>query len=249
MNKNTKAPYSIIERINKSKDYLDKSVKDIAIQRWEIAISGGKTAERPFPVNEKINGKKTALLIIDLQKCFVDKGAAIEVPDAKIIIPRINKLSAKIREFQGTVIYFRYIVNENIGMLKYFEKKSYLDITRESPLNALQVGHEQFELHESLDVKDTDLIMNKQRYSAVIGSNIVDFLKSKDIDTVIVTGVTTDVCVGNTAEDLMQSDFKVIVAWDGSAALSRLEHELYLARIFGLYGDVMPVDEIIERLQ
>jgi ureidoacrylate peracid hydrolase len=246
---NTISPFSIINFLEEENGYLDRNVKDIAIQRWKTAISGGKTADRPFPVNERINCRNTALFIIDLQKCFVDEGAAIEVPDAKQIIPRINKLSAKIREFGSTVIYFRYIVNENIGMLKYFEKKSYLDTSRESPLNALRAGHEQFELHESLDIKDNDIVMNKERYSAVIGSDVVNFLKSKDIDTVIVTGVTTDVCVGNTAEDLMQTDFKVIVAWDGSAALSRLEHELYLARIFGLYGDVMPVDEIIERLQ
>ena len=242
------SPYSIIKYLKSSNDYIDEQIKDIVIQRWEIAITGGKNAERPFPINEKILGIKTALLVIDLQKCFVDEGAAIEVADSKLIIPRINKLAGKVREFGGRVIYFRYTVNENIGMLKYFEKKSYLDVSRESPLNALRPGHEQFELHESLDIKENDIIMNKERYSAVNGSDIVNFLKRKNIDTAIITGVTTDVCVGNTAEDLMQKDFKVIVAWDGSAALSRLEHELYLARIFGLYGDVMPVDEIIERL-
>jgi len=221
----------------------------IASSRWQVAIDAAKNAERPIPILERINSKRTALLVIDMQRAFLDKGAAIEVPDGRSIIPNINKIASALREKGGVVIFFRYLVNENVGMLKYFEGKSYLGKDRESPMKALRPGHPQFELFPELNVKDGDLIMDKTRYSAVLGSNIVDVLKAKGIESVIVTGVTTDVCAGNTAEDLMQKDFHVIMVWDGTAALDRLEHELYLARIFGLYGDVMPTEEVLERLR
>jgi len=141
------------------------------------------------------------------------------------------------------------LVNEQVGLLRYFERKSYLGAKRESPMNALRAGHPQFEFYPELDVRKTDTVMDKIRYSAVLGSGIVEFLKKHGIQNVIVTGVTTDVCAGNTAEDLMQKDFNVVMVWDGTAALNRLEHELYLARIFGLYGDVMPTEEVIARLK
>jgi len=184
-----------------------------------------------------------------MQRVFLDSGAAIEVAPGRAIIPNINRLAAAVRAKGGSVIFLRYLVNDKVGMLRFFEARSYLDSTRESPLKAMQPGHPQFELRPDLDIQKGDTIMDKTRYSAVLGSNIVEVLHKRGIENVIVTGVTTDVCAGNTAEDLMQMDFHVVMVWDGCAALDRLEHELYLARIFGLYGDVMPTDEVIQRLR
>lgn len=221
----------------------------IATNRWQIAIDGAQNAGRPIPILENIETKHTSLLVVDMQRAFLDVGASIEVPEGRKIVPNINKLAATVREKGGKVIFFRYLVNEQVGMLKHFEGKSYLGADRESPIVALRAGHPQFELYPELDVQKGDIVMDKTRYSAVLGSNIVDLLRKQGIENVIVTGVTTDVCAGNTAEDLMQMGFHIVMVWDGCAALDRLEHELYLARIFGLYADVMPTDEVITRLR
>lgn len=221
----------------------------IASNRWQIAIDAAKNAERPIPILETIEAQKTALVVVDMQRAFLDSGAAIEVAEGRAIVPNINKIAEAVRSKGGKVIFLRYLVNEEVGMLKYFEGKSYLGKERESPMNALRPGHPQFELYPALDVQKNDIVMNKIRYSAVLGSNIVDTLGKYRIENTIVTGVTTDVCAGNTAEGLMQKDFHVVMVWDGTAALDRLEHELYLARIFGLYGDVMPTEEVLMRLK
>jgi ureidoacrylate peracid hydrolase len=221
----------------------------IAAARWCIAASGARNAQRSIPILSTIEGGRTALLVIDMQRVFLDSGAAIEVAPGRAIIPSINRLAAAVRAKGGKVIFFRYLVNDSVGMLRCFEARSYLDSTRVSPLKAMQPGNPQFELRPDLDIEKGDTIMDKTRYSAVLGSSIVEVLRKKGIENVIVTGVTTDVCAGNTAEDLMQMDFHVVMVWDGCAALDRLEHELYLARIFGLYGDVMPTVEVIARLK
>jgi ureidoacrylate peracid hydrolase len=243
-------PYFFIESIDTSNfKRLDPNKATIAAFRWQIAIDGARNANRPIPILDTINGKKTALLVIDMQRVFLDSGAAIEVPEGRKIVPNINKIASALRAKGGKVIFFRYLVNDKVGLLKYFESRSYLDPKREIPLKAMQPGHPQFELYPALDIQKGDTIIDKIRYSAVLGSNIVNVLRKKGIENVIVTGVTTDVCAGNTAEDLMQMDFHVVMVWDGCAALDRLEHELYLARIFGLYSDVMPTDEVIMRLK
>lgn len=223
--------------------------KKIAINRWLIAANGAKNANRPIPVLATIEATHTALLVIDMQRGFLDVGSSIEVPDGRAIVTNINKMAAALRDKGGQVYFFQVRVNEREGLLKYFESKSYLGGDRESPMKAFQPGHPQFDLSPDLDVQKRDIIMEKNRYSAVLGSDIVDVLRKRGIENVIITGVTTDVCAGNTAEDLMQKDFHVVMVWDGCAALDRLEHELYLARIFGLYGDVMPTDEVIRRLK
>jgi len=248
--KNT-GPYWIINHLKSNNTfYLSPEKKNIILKRWETAITGANNANRPIPILESIPAKETALIVIDMQKAFLDIGASIEIPDGRKIIDNINAISNKMRDRGGLVIFFRYIVDgKNDGLLPLFEKKSYLDPKRLSPIEALKQGNSQFELHSDLSVNQSkDIIMNKNRYSAVLGSNIVDVLRKKRIQNVIVTGVSTDVCAGNTAESLMQEDFNVIMVWDGTAALDRLEHEIYLARIFGLYGDVMPTFEVIDRI-
>lgn len=246
---NLHGPYHIKRLLNSNViQNLSAEKTQIASSRWQIAIDAAKDAERPIPILKTIHGKKTALVVVDMQRAFLDVGAAVEVAEGRSIVPNINKIASELRSEGGMVIFLRYLVNEQAGILKYFEGKSYLGKDRESPMRALQAGHPQFQLYPELDVQEKDFILDKTRYSAVLGSNIVDLLRRSGVENVIVTGVTTDVCAGNTAEGLMQKDFHVVVAWDGTAALDRLEHELYLARIFGLYGDVMPTSEIIERL-
>jgi ureidoacrylate peracid hydrolase len=242
-------PFYIKEMIDfKGDQILGYEKARIASHRWQIAIEAAKNAKRPIPILEVIDSKQTALVVVDMQRAFLDVGAAIEVTEGRSIVPNINEIASALRSKGGIVIFLRYLVNEHAGMLKYFERESYLGKDRESPMKVLQAGHPQFQLYPELDIQEKDFILDKTRYSAVLGSNIVDLLRRSGVENVIVTGVTTDVCAGNTAEGLMQKDFHVVVAWDGTAALDRLEHELYLARIFGLYGDVMPTSEIIERL-
>lgn len=244
------APYNIIYFLSKSNlSIFNVERKDIAINRWIIAVEGAKNAARQIPILKEIEGDKTALCVVDMQKCFLDEGAAIEVPAGRKIIYKINSIAKKLRQKGGIVIFFQFIVDKNIGLLSYFEGQSYLGKDRASPMDVLRPGHPQFELHPNLQVEKADLIINKNRFSAVLGSDIVSILRKKGIENVIVTGVTTDVCAGNTAESLMQADFHVIMVWDGTAALDRLEHELFLAKFFGLYGDVMPTKEILERLK
>lgn len=237
---------SILE--NDSIMVMPKDKARIAAERWGIALEGAKNAKRPIPILDSIPGHKTALIVIDMQNVFLTPGAAIEVPAGRDIIPNINQLAKEVRDKGGRIIWFRYLVNENVGLLRFFESESYLGGDRISPLDAMKPGHPQFELHPDLDIQDNDIVMDKIRYSAVLGSSIVDTLQNYNIENVIITGVTTDVCAGNTAEDLMQMDFHIVVAWDGCAALDRLEHELYLARMFGLYGDVMSTEEIMSRM-
>jgi ureidoacrylate peracid hydrolase len=223
--------------------------RELAIAGWQLAGSGAKTAGRPVPVLKTIDARHTALLVVDMQHGFIDAGSACEVPAGWALVPNINTLAVAMREKGGLVVFLRYLVDEPDGLLKPFAGQSALGAHRASPLKAFRPGHPQFELFSGLDVRKSDTIMDTTRYSAVMGSGIVEFLKQKGIENVLVTGVTTDVGAGNTAEDLMQKDFHVVMVWDGCAARDRLEHELYLARIFGLYGDVMPTGEILQRLK
>ena len=242
-------PQRLSELINRDPiGFNSPGEKEIVLQSWRGVGEAAQNSGRTIPLLNMIPVKKTALVVVDMQRAFLESGAAIEVPPGRSLFKNINLLSDAFRFYGGTVMFLRYLVDEECGLLPLFEGKSYLPGGRESPIKALNKNHQQFQIHPGLNVKDKDIIVNKRRYSGVVGSNMVGIFRRRGITNIVITGVTTDVCAGNTAENLMQSDFHVVMVWDGTAALSRLVHEMFLARFFLLYGDVMPTEEVLRRI-
>jgi len=90
----------------------------------------------------------------------------------------------------------------------------------------------------------------KRRFSAFIqGSGELDkVLKSRGIDTVLITGTVTGVCCESTARDAMMLNYKVVMVTDGNAAYSDDEHNAALTAFYASFGDVMPTDMLVEIL-
>src|SRR5690606_36690642 len=86
-----------------------------------------------------------------------------------------------------------------------------------------QHGHE---LHPALDLAESDIIINKHRYSALIegSSDSIKILRRFDIETVIICGVLTNMCCECTARDAAMLNFQVIMPHDANAAMSDEAH-------------------------
>src|SRR5438067_2873986 len=54
---------------------------------------------------DRLEAKRTALVIIDMQNAFVAPGAPIEVPGARAIVPAINRLATQLRRRGVPVIW------------------------------------------------------------------------------------------------------------------------------------------------
>lgn len=90
----------------------------------------------------------------------------------------------------------------------------------------------------------------KNRYSALIaGSSQVErVLRGHGIETLLIGGTKTNVCCESTARDAMMLDFNVVMVSDCLAALSDEEHRATLENVIQQFGDVLAVDEVLERL-
>ena len=58
-------------------------------------------------VFERLEPKKTALVVIDMQRAFLEVGAPSETPVAREIVPNINRLAATVRSSGGAVAWVR----------------------------------------------------------------------------------------------------------------------------------------------
>lgn len=201
---------------------------------------------------DRIDPAKTAMVVVDMQKTFCEPGAPAEVPASRAIIEPINRLAAGLRAAGGTVIW---CTHANVGFGDTSDWRNFFDHfvsddLRSRTIESLSPGGSGQAIWEELDVRDSDVKMFKNRYSALVpgSSQLERVLRSLGLDTLLICGTKTNVCCESTARDAMMMDFKVVMVSDGTAALSEDEHRASLENIIQQFGDVMTADEILERL-
>ena len=199
---------------------------------------------------DKLDAKRTALLVIDMQNAFVAPGAPIEVPAARGIVAPINRLAAELRARGVPVIW---VMHENqkggrdwAGFFDAFVAPG----KREQAAAALEAGARLQALWPELDAAPGDLRVAKNRYSAFIGksSPLEGLLRQKSLDTLLIAGTKTNVCCECTARDAMMLDFKVVLLSDCTAALSDDEQRATLENVIQQFGDVLTAEEALAAL-
>src|SRR5712691_13484833 len=172
-------------------------------------------------VFENLNPAKTALVVVDMQNAFMLPGVAHALcPMAEKIVPNINRLARSVRERGGTVVWIKTTFKDDAlqNWSTYFEMVTpQQGAKRIAALTADSKGHE---LWATLDVRPDDFIVEKNRFSSFIqgSSNLAEVLRSRGLDTILVTGTVTNVCCESTARDAMMLNFKTIMVSDGNAA-------------------------------
>ena len=73
-----------------------------------------------------------------------------------------------------------------------------------------------------------------------------DRLAEREIDTVVVAGTVTNVCVESTARDARTLGYRVILAADGCATVNDAMHNATLTTVYRSFGDVRPTAEILD---
>jgi ureidoacrylate peracid hydrolase len=200
---------------------------------------------------DTMNGSSTALVVIDLQNCFMLAPYATEVPVAREIVPNVNRLAVATRASGGLVVWVQMTHTEEDRKTwsVYYENISSAK-NRADGLKRLARGSHGQALYDGLDVQPDDLKVEKNRFSAFIqGSSDLDaILRARGIDTVLVTGTVTNTCCESTARDAMMLNYKTVMVSDGNAAKTDDEHNATLGNILRIFGDVMSTDEIVELL-
>jgi len=156
---------------------------------------------------------ETAMLVVDMQNDFVQKGAPSEVPRARAMVPRLNRLLDVCRAHKIPVIYIHHVIRG--GDIDAGRLADHHAAIRNN--KAIIAGTPNVEIYEGLKPHPSDLVVAKPRYSAFYGTDLEAILRSKGIDTLIISGTVTNVCCDSTARDAFSRDYKVIFLSDGTA--------------------------------
>jgi ureidoacrylate peracid hydrolase len=203
-------------------------------------------------VFDDLDPSKTALVVVDMQNAFMLPGVAHSLcPMAEKIVPNINRLAAAVRATGGAVVWIKTTFTPDAlrEWSTYFQMvNAEQGNKRIAALTANSKGHE---LWSGLDVKASDLVVEKNRFSAFIqgSSDLAQLLRGRGLDTVLITGTVTNVCCESTARDAMMLNFRTIMLSDGNAAVTDEDHNASLCAFYLTFGDVMSTAAVIACLE
>jgi len=193
--------------------------------------------------------QRTALLNVDMQNCFVE-GSPIAAPDGLAVLDRVNRLAAACRKAGILVIHASIVMRpdrSNLGILAEFSppvKEGILD-----------KGSESAALHKGLVIDPRDILLDKPRFGAFHGTDLELILRKRGIDTIIISGVATNVCCETSAREAAVRDFRVFFLSDGTATAamgdsSAAELQKATCATLGfLFAQVVTVNEMIRKIE
>lgn len=152
-----------------------------------------------------------ALVNVDMQNCFVEN-SPVAAPGGLEVLERINRLIAACRAAGVLVVHTAHVVRpdgSNIGVMGEIVP----------PVNdgVIDKGSPSAELHGGLDVADGDILLDKPRFGSFHGTDLELILRARGIDTIVVTGICTNICCETTAREANVRDFRVFFLTDGTA--------------------------------
>ena len=184
----------------------------------------------------QLNPQKTALVLIDLQNSTV--GANTAPYPAVQVIANSKKLAEAFRAAGAPVIYVNVDFN---GFLKPPADQSFNMGDKPIPAAASQIA-------PSAGFQPGDLLVTKRHWGAFAGTDLEQQLKTRGVDTVVLTGISTNHGVESTARQGTGLGFAFVLVEDACAGLDPEEHRFAFEKIFPRLARVRATDEVIAAL-
>lgn len=221
-------------------------------QRTDVAFHDWHVEEREIRRHESRRGRRhayghldprrTALVVIDVVPFFVEESAYV-----RGIVPRVNVLAAAMRSAGGLVAWvvpgYRPPTARDVEFLGAEVAEAYARSGGSgAPVERLASG---------LDVAEGDLAVEKTMYSAFFpgSSRLHELLAGREIDTLVVAGTVTNVCVEASVRDASALDYRVVLVADACAAMRDRDHNATLHTVYRTFGDVRSTDHVVDLLE
>ncbi|MCX5087665.1 cysteine hydrolase [Streptomyces sp. NBC_00365] len=156
-----------------------------------------------------LDPQRTALLAMDFQNGIIG-----HVPDAGVLVERVGGAIADVRAAGGTIGYVRVAFTDDDWAAVPESNKSFSAVAA-----AKMLHHEEAatQIDARIAPEDGDIVVRKIRYGAGSTTDLHQQLRDRDIDTLILSGISTSGVVLSTLIDVADRDYRVYVLTDGVA--------------------------------
>jgi nicotinamidase-related amidase len=183
-----------------------------------------------------IDPHKTALVAIDLQNAVLQMDPAPHA--AAEVVSNNGRISDVLRAKGGLVVWVRVDINQVIR----------LPVDVPMPFEGKHLPSELMEIAPSAGFQDGDLLITKYHWGAFTGTPLEQQLRAREIDTIILTGISTNMGVESTLRQGTGLGFAFVVAEDACSGRDADEHRFAFQTIFPRLARVRSVDEVLKAL-
>src|ERR1700729_354978 len=184
----------------------------------------------------QLDPQKTALVLIDLQNAIV--GMSPVPHTAAQVVANSRKLAEAFRAKGAPVVYVRVDLND---FLKLPVDQPHNRGDKPLPAAASEIA-------PSAGFQHGDILVTKRHWGAFAGTDLEQQLKSRGIDTVVLTGISTNVGVESTARQGTGLGFAFVLVEDACSAQDAEQHRYAFEEVFPRLTRVRSTDEVLTSL-
>jgi ureidoacrylate peracid hydrolase len=215
--------------------YVTAATLESKMEQWIQAIEAYRWRQV-----ESLEPAKSALLVVDMTRPFVDPGGPLASPNAAVVLPKVRQLLGAFRTTGRPIIW---LIQGHHSVES--DRRPLLDSWWPSPILE---GTPDVEVAEGLSVHQGEKVILKRRYSGFYQTDLELTLRSLEVSSVVVCGVLTNVCPYLTAFDAFCRGFRVYYPADGTASLNEALHVSALCNVSAWAGHVVTCAEIVDWL-
>ena len=204
---------------------------------------------------QRIDPAKSAMIVVDMQNDFVAPGGGLETPAARAMVPRLVEALQICRGAGIKVIYTTHAHRRDGCDMGLFDDIHPPVANR----TAVVDGTPGIEIYSEVAPAAGEHVIKKHRYSGFFGTDLDIILREWGVDTVIISGTTTENCCHATARDAMFLNYRVVFLSDATATYDYPDcgfgsmpneqvHHATLVILAASTAHVMPVAEMARRI-
>ncbi len=202
-------------------------------ERRDLASESLKAAKpyvsRHRSAQHRFSRADAALLVIDMQKYFLDRTSHAYLPESTEIVENVLDILTSCRRASMPVVFTRHAHRrgDDLGAMGRWWADAIVDGTELSLFD------------DRFHPLKTEKVLRKTAYNCFAGTNLERYLRAKKVSQLLITGVQTHLCCESTAREAFMKGFDVFFVVDGTASSTR---DLHLASVKTLTdGFAIPV--------
>ncbi|RLC43402.1 MAG: hypothetical protein DRH44_04925 [Candidatus Coatesbacteria bacterium] len=188
----------------------------------------------------ELRRERSALLVIDMQRFFLNPNSPTFTCGGLAIIPSLKRLIQAFRDANRPVIYTRHVHHPDkidAGIMGWWWEGMCIE------------GSEESEVHGDIEPLPAEKQVLKHRYSAFYDTDLETVLRCLKVEDLVISGIMTNLCCESTARDAYFRDLRVFFLADGTGTICEEMHIASLLNLAFGFAYITTVDEIVKGLE
>ncbi len=191
----------------------------------------------PFNTHElELNIDASALMVIDMQKFFLDPDSPTYTCGGPAVMPNIRTLIEAFRAAGRPVIYTKHVHHPDridAGIMGWWWE------------GMCEEGSPESEIPEEIAPAPREKVILKHRYSAFYNTDLETILRVQKIEDLVITGIMTNMCCESTARDAYYRDYRVFFLADATGSVTEEMHTASLLNLAFGFAHICTAGEIL----